>query len=110
MSNLWPLFWENRRMARSGEYYFPFAVIGFIQTLLVTAVTVWGFEVRLAGSLPLLVGLTMLFVLGNLGLGLLARLMPQVQIAAESMRADSPGTADAIVTRWLGDAGRYGKV
>ena len=39
-----------------------------------------------------------------------AGLMPQVQIAAESMRADSPGTADAIVTRWLGDAGRYGKV
>jgi len=50
---------------------FPFAVIGFIQTLLITAVTVWGFKVRLAGSLPLLLGLTMLFILCNLGLGLL---------------------------------------
>ena len=50
---------------------FPFAVIGFIQTLLVTAVTVWGFQVRLAGSLPLLLGLTMLFILSTLGLGLL---------------------------------------
>ena len=50
---------------------FPFAVIGFIQTLLVTAVTVWGFKVRLAGSFPLLLALTMLFILSNLGLGLL---------------------------------------
>ena len=50
---------------------FPFAVIGFIQTLLVSAVTVWGFKVRLAGSFPLLLGLTMLFVLSTLGLGLL---------------------------------------
>ena len=50
---------------------FPFAVIGFIQTVLVTAVTVWGFQVRLAGSLLLLLGLTMLFVLSTLGLGLL---------------------------------------
>jgi ABC-2 type transport system permease protein len=58
---------------------FPFAVIGFIQTLLVTAVTVWGFEVRLAGSLPLLVGLTMLFVLGNLGLGLLVSTVVRTQ-------------------------------
>jgi len=50
---------------------FPFAVIGFIQTLLVTAVAVWGFEVRLAGSFSLLVTLTMLWVLSNLGIGLL---------------------------------------
>ena len=50
---------------------FPFAVIGFVQTLLVTAVAVWGFDVRLEGSLALLLVLTMLFVLGNLGLGLL---------------------------------------
>ena len=50
---------------------FPFAVIGFIQTLLVSAVAIWGFKVRLAGSFPLLLGLTMLFVLSTLGLGLL---------------------------------------
>ena len=50
---------------------FPFAVIGLIQALLISAVTVWGFEVRLAGSFALLLALTMLFVLCNLGLGLL---------------------------------------
>ena len=50
---------------------FPFAVIGFVQVLLISAVAVWGFEVRLAGSFALLLGLTMLFVLNTLGLGLL---------------------------------------
>jgi len=50
---------------------FPFAVIGFIQVLLISAVAVWGFGVRLAGSFALLLGLTMLFVLSTLGLGLL---------------------------------------
>ena len=39
-----------------------------------------------------------------------ADLMPQVQIAAESISRDAPDTAAAIVRRWLGDAGRYGKV
>ena len=39
-----------------------------------------------------------------------ADLMPQVQVAAEELRRSSPGSAAAIVRRWLGDAGRYGKV
>ena len=39
-----------------------------------------------------------------------ADLMPQVQITAEELRRSSPGAASAIVRRWLGDAGRYGKV
>jgi len=39
-----------------------------------------------------------------------ADLMPQVQVAAEEIRKSSPGNASAIVRRWLGDAGRYGKV
>ncbi|MBT8103969.1 MAG: ATP-dependent DNA helicase RecG [Gammaproteobacteria bacterium] len=39
-----------------------------------------------------------------------AELMPQVQIAAETIRKRSEETAAAIVRRWLGDAGRYGKV
>ena len=58
---------------------FPFAVIGFIQALLISAVTVWGFKVRLAGSFPLLLGLTMLFVLSTLGLGLLVSTLVQNQ-------------------------------
>jgi ATP-dependent DNA helicase RecG len=39
-----------------------------------------------------------------------ADLMPQVQVAAEELRRSSTGNAAAIVRRWLGDAGRYGKV
>ncbi len=39
-----------------------------------------------------------------------AALMPEVQTVAEELRRSSPQRADAIVRRWLGDAGRYGKV
>ena len=39
-----------------------------------------------------------------------AGLMPQVQITAETLRKESGKRATAIVRRWLGDAGRYGKV
>jgi ATP-dependent DNA helicase RecG len=39
-----------------------------------------------------------------------ADLMPQVQITAEAIRKSSTSRAAAIVRRWLGDAGRYGKV
>jgi ABC-2 type transport system permease protein len=49
----------------------PFALIGVFQMCLATAVTVFGFGVPLRGSFPLLLGLTLLFILTNLGLGLL---------------------------------------
>jgi ATP-dependent DNA helicase RecG len=39
-----------------------------------------------------------------------AELMPQVQIVADQLQKDSERQAEAIVRRWLGDAGRYGKV
>jgi ATP-dependent DNA helicase RecG len=39
-----------------------------------------------------------------------AELMPQVQVTAEAVRQLGPDIAAAIVRRWLGDAGRYGKV
>jgi ATP-dependent DNA helicase RecG len=39
-----------------------------------------------------------------------AELMPQVQVAAESLRRDDADAAAALVRRWLGEAGRYGKV
>jgi ATP-dependent DNA helicase RecG len=39
-----------------------------------------------------------------------AGLMPQVQVTAEAIRRTDEKTAAAIVRRWLGDAGRYGKV
>lgn len=39
-----------------------------------------------------------------------AELMPQVQVTAETIQKSSPRHAEAIMRRWLGDAGRYGKV
>lgn len=39
-----------------------------------------------------------------------AELMPGVQMAAEAMQQQGPDAARAIVRRWLGDAGRYGKI
>ena len=39
-----------------------------------------------------------------------ASLMPQVQTTAEELRKSAASRAAAIVRRWLGDAGRYGKV
>src|SRR5512147_1423766 len=49
----------------------PFAIIGLIQVFLVTAVTIFGFKVSLRGFFLLLLGLTLLFLLVTLGLGLL---------------------------------------
>jgi ABC-2 type transport system permease protein len=49
----------------------PFAAIGFVQVFLVTGVAVFGFGVPLRGSFLLLLGLTQLFLLNTLGLGLL---------------------------------------
>jgi ABC-2 type transport system permease protein len=57
----------------------PFAVIGFVQLLLVTAVAVWGFKVPLRGSFGLLLALSMLFVLNMLGLGLLVSTIVRTQ-------------------------------
>jgi ATP-dependent DNA helicase RecG len=39
-----------------------------------------------------------------------AELMPKVQRVAERITRDAPATSTAIIRRWLGDAGRYGKV
>ncbi len=39
-----------------------------------------------------------------------ANLMPRVQIAAEALRRDDEASTIALVERWLGSAGHYGKV
>lgn len=66
---------------------FPFAVIGFIQIFLVTGIAVFGFGVPLRGSFPLLVGLSMLFILNTLGLGLLVSTLTRTQQQAMMMAA-----------------------
>lgn len=50
---------------------FPFGVIGMVQVCLVSAVAVFGFGVPLEGSFALLFGLSLVFILNTLGLGLL---------------------------------------
>jgi ABC-2 type transport system permease protein len=57
----------------------PFAIIGLFQMCLASAVTVFGFGVPLRGSFLLLLGLTMLFILSTLGLGLLVSTVVQNQ-------------------------------
>jgi ABC-2 type transport system permease protein len=57
----------------------PFALIGFGQVFLVTAVAVWGFGVPLRGSFLLLLALTMIFLLNTLGLGLLVSTVVRTQ-------------------------------
>lgn len=58
---------------------FPFAVIGLIQVLLISAVAVFGFGVPIRGSFLLLLALTQLFVLNTLGLGLLVSTLVETQ-------------------------------
>lgn len=48
----------------------PFALIGFADVLLITAVAVWWFEVPLRGNLALLLGANGLYLMSTLGLGL----------------------------------------
>jgi len=57
----------------------PFAIIGLIQLFLVSGVTVFGFGVPLRGSFLVLVGLSALFILASLGLGLLISTIVQNQ-------------------------------
>jgi ABC-2 type transport system permease protein len=57
----------------------PFAAIGIVQVFLITAVVVFGFHVPLRGSFLLLLGLTLLFLLVTLGLGLLVSTLVQNQ-------------------------------
>ncbi len=57
----------------------PFAIIGVIQVFLVTAVTIFGFKVPLRGSFLVLLGLSCLFLLSTLGLGLLVSTIVQNQ-------------------------------
>ena len=66
---------------------FPFAVIGLVQVFLVTGIAVFGFGVPLVGSFPLLVLLSMLFILNTLGLGLLVSTLVRTQQQAMMMAA-----------------------
>lgn len=57
----------------------PFVAIGLIDTFLITRLAMWVFGVPLRGSLLLLLGLTLLFLLTTLGWGLLVSTMVGTQ-------------------------------
>jgi len=57
----------------------PFALIGYIDVLLVTIVGVFWFEVPIRGSLPLLLTATTLYLLSTLGIGLFISTISRTQ-------------------------------
>lgn len=64
----------------------PFTVIGFLDVLIVLGIARYWFAVPMLGSIPLLFGLSMLFILTTLGLGLfistIARTQQQAMLIA----------------------------
>lgn len=60
----------------------PYAVIGFVETLIVLAVMVLVFRVPIRGDLLLLLGLSLLFLFTALGLGLLVSTLATTQLQA----------------------------
>ncbi|MCA9116167.1 MAG: ABC transporter ATP-binding protein/permease [Planctomycetaceae bacterium] len=60
----------------------PYAVIGFVETLIVMVVMVYFFGVPIHGSIPLLISLSLLFLVCGLGLGLLISTLARTQLQA----------------------------
>ena len=60
----------------------PYALIGFVETLIVLAVMVYGFGVPIRGDLVLLLMLSVLFLFTALGLGLLISTVASTQLQA----------------------------
>jgi ABC-type multidrug transport system permease subunit len=60
----------------------PYALVGFVEMLIVLCVMVYVFEVPIHGSLPLLLSLSVLFMVCSLGLGLLVSTVAKSQIEA----------------------------
>ncbi len=60
----------------------PYALVGFVETLIVLAVMVYAFGVPIQGSLALLLALSMLFLVSALGLGLLVSTLAKTQVEA----------------------------
>jgi ribosome-dependent ATPase len=60
----------------------PYALLGFVETLIVLCVMVYVFGVPIAGGIPLLLGLATLFLVCSLGLGLFVSTLAKTQVAA----------------------------
>lgn len=60
----------------------PYSIVGFVETLIVLTVMVFVFGVAIHGSIPLLLGLAMLFMVCSLSLGLLVSTLAKTQLEA----------------------------
>ena len=60
----------------------PYAILGFVETLIVLVVMVFVFEVPINGSAPLLLLLSTLFLVCALGLGILVSTVAKTQVQA----------------------------
>jgi ABC transporter DrrB family efflux protein len=60
----------------------PYAIVGFVETLLVLTVMIYLFDVPIQGSVMLLLALSMLFMVCSLGLGLLVSTIAKSQVEA----------------------------
>jgi ABC transporter DrrB family efflux protein len=60
----------------------PYAILGFLETLIVLTAMVYLFGVPIHGSIPLLLTLTMMFMVCSLGLGLLVSTLASTQLEA----------------------------
>ncbi len=63
----------------------PYALLGFVETLIILLVMVFVFGVPISGSLLLLLATSLLFLVTALGLGLLISTVAQTQLAAIQM-------------------------
>lgn len=61
---------------------FPYAMIGFVELLIVLAVMIYAFGVPINGSITLLLTLSMLFMVCSLGLGLFVSTVATTQLEA----------------------------
>ncbi len=57
----------------------PYALIGIIDVILVLVVAIYWFEVPMLGSIPLLFGMCLIYLLSTLGLGLFVSTISQTQ-------------------------------
>jgi ABC transporter DrrB family efflux protein len=60
----------------------PYAIVGFVAMSIVLAVMIYFFGVPIHGSIPLLIALSMLFIVCSLGLGLLVSTLAKTQLEA----------------------------
>nr|MBU4513615.1 ABC transporter permease [Bacillota bacterium] len=63
----------------------PYVVIAFIDVAIVLSIGIWWFGVPVAGSIPLLLSLTLLFLIFALGLGIFFSTVAKTQLQAMQM-------------------------